>query len=443
MQSSLSCPNPLQKRYRSLEDISAKDSIVQNTYAKQEIAVLVENVSEKFRLYHDKGTTLKEALVRLGRGTSYEDFWALKDVSFKVEKGVTLGIVGENGSGKSTLLKCIAKVLTPTKGRITVNGRVSALLELGAGFHPDLTGRENIYLNGSILGLKRKEIAKRFDEIVDFAELHQFIDIPVKNYSSGMYARLGFAVAINVNPEILLVDEVLAVGDVNFQNKCYEAFRRLKREGKTIILVSHTLSNIREFCDRVLLLNQGTVVCEGPTDLVLSEFERMNINALAAKHAELNKLKQHSKSNIDRWGSGEVRVSNVQLLNHNGVETTLFKMGERLVIRIYYDLVKPVSKLNFGVGFYASDGTYCSGINTAMDHISIIPEKNGVVDLVINQNPFLKGNYYINIVAFGDTEQLAYDWLGKYAGFIVDANKEYRGLIALDHSWEGKIIHAD
>ncbi len=404
---------------------------------EQDIAIKVENVSEKFRLYHDKGTTLKEALAKLGRRRAYEDFWALQDVNFCVTKGTTLGIVGENGSGKSTLLKCIAKVLPPTKGKITINGRVSALLELGAGFHPDLTGRENVYLNGSILGLKRREIDKLFSSIVEFAELGQFIDIPVKNYSSGMYARLGFAVAINVNPDILLVDEVLAVGDVSFQNKCFEAFKRLKNEGKTIIIVSHTLSSIHEFCDRVLLLNQGKVVCEGPTDYVLNKYEQMNIGALAKRQAEFNKQNQ-LKAAIDRWGSGEVRITNIQLLDRDEVETTLFNTGDTIIIRIGYSMFEPVGKLNFGVGFYANDGTYCSGINTAMDGVRIIPESSGTIDLIIEQNPFLKGNYYLNVVAFGETERLAYDWLGKYAGFIVQTEKAYRGLVNLAHRWEAK-----
>ncbi|MGH8890340.1 MAG: ABC transporter ATP-binding protein, partial [Acidothermaceae bacterium] len=218
-----------------------------------EIAVRVDNVSKRFRLYHERNQSLKAAMMRGGRA-NYDEFWALKDVSLEVPTGTTFGLIGQNGSGKSTLLKCMAKILRPDQGSISVHGKVSALLELGAGFHQELSGRENVYLNGSILGLSKKQIDAKFDEIVDFAGLEKFIDTPVKNYSSGMYVRLGFSVAINVDPDVLLVDEVLAVGDENFQRKCSEKFADLRASGKTIVLVSHGLDTVRTMCERAAWL---------------------------------------------------------------------------------------------------------------------------------------------------------------------------------------------
>lgn len=221
-------------------------------------AVEVVDVSKRFRLYHERNQSLKSAIMR-GRRSVHEDFWALRDVSFDVPEGSTFGLIGSNGSGKSTLLKCLAKIYYPTSGTVIHNGRLAALLEVGSGFHPELSGRENIFLNGSILGMSKKEVTAKFDEIVDFSGVEQFIDQPVKNYSSGMYVRLGFAVAINVNPDILVVDEVLAVGDAEFQEKCRLKFIDLKTQGKTVILVSHSMAQVADMCDHVAWLSHGSL----------------------------------------------------------------------------------------------------------------------------------------------------------------------------------------
>lgn len=227
-----------------------------------EIAVRVDHLSKKFRLYHERNQSLKSAIMR-GRVSVHEDFWALKDVNFEVPTGSTFGLIGSNGSGKSTLLKCLAKIYYPEKGTISYNGRIAALLEVGSGFHPELSGRENVFLNGSILGMSKKEITRKFDEIVDFSGVEQFIDQPVKNYSSGMYVRLGFAVAINVDPDILVVDEVLSVGDAEFQEKCSRKFREFKEAGKTVVLVSHSMESVQEMCDHAAWLNHGELVAVG------------------------------------------------------------------------------------------------------------------------------------------------------------------------------------
>jgi ABC-type polysaccharide/polyol phosphate transport system ATPase subunit len=234
-------------------------------------AVVVDDVSKKFRMYHEQNNSLKSALMR-GRKSIHDDFWALNDISFEVPQGSTFGLIGRNGSGKSTLLKCLAKILVPDKGSITAVGRQASLLEVGSGFHPELSGRENVFLNGSILGMTRREVSRRFDEIVSFAGVEKFIDQPVKNYSSGMYVRLGFSVAVSVTPDILVVDEVLAVGDAAFQKKCRHKFADMKRDGQTVILVSHSMNTVREMCDQVAWLDSGTLVATGAADEVISAY---------------------------------------------------------------------------------------------------------------------------------------------------------------------------
>ncbi|AYF98334.1 ABC transporter ATP-binding protein [Protaetiibacter intestinalis] len=235
------------------------------------VAIDVVDVSKKFRLYKERNQSIKSAVMRR-RVSEHEDFWALRDVSMQISQGETFGLVGDNGSGKSTLLKCMAKILYPDKGSISMNGRVAALLEVGSGFHPELSGRENVYLNGSILGMTRKEVDRKFDDIVDFSGVREFIDQPVKNYSSGMYVRLGFSVAINVEPDILLVDEVLAVGDESFQAKCGEKFAQFRREGRTVVIVSHALGTLAEMCDRAAWIQHGDLKAVGAPDEVISQY---------------------------------------------------------------------------------------------------------------------------------------------------------------------------
>ena len=236
-----------------------------------EWAARVSEVSKRFRLYHERNQTLKSAILR-GRTSKHEDFWALNDISFDVLAGETHGLIGSNGSGKSTLLKCLAKIYWPTSGTIEYRGRMASLLEVGSGFHLELSGRENIYLNGSILGMSRKDIDSKFDEIVDFSGVERFLDQPVKNYSSGMYVRLGFSIAINVDPDILVVDEVLSVGDEEFQRKSFQKFRELKKQGKTIILVTHAMPVVRDLCDSVTWLNNGVLQQSGPAQAVVDAY---------------------------------------------------------------------------------------------------------------------------------------------------------------------------
>ncbi len=235
-------------------------------------AVSVEHVSKRFRMYHERNDSLKSMVMR-GKKSVHEDFWALKDVSFEVPQGSTFGLIGKNGSGKSTLLKCLAKILWPEAGSITARGKQASLLEVGSGFHPELSGRENVFLNGSILGMSRKEVARKFDEIVSFSGVGNFIDQPVKNYSSGMYVRLGFSVAVAVTPEILVVDEVLAVGDATFRKRCQTKFKEMRDDGRTVILVSHSMGTVKDMCDQVAWLSEGELKMIGETKKVVAAYE--------------------------------------------------------------------------------------------------------------------------------------------------------------------------
>lgn len=268
-------------------------------------AIEVVDVSKRFRMYKERNQSLKASLMR-GRRAKYDEFWALRDVGFEIPEGTTFGLIGENGSGKSTLLKCLARILVPDTGNVRVNGSMAALLELGSGFHPELTGRENVFLNGSILGLGKKDIESRFEEIVDFAGIEQFIDQPVKNYSSGMYVRLGFSVAINVDPDILLVDEVLAVGDASFQAKCMEKFADFRTAGKTVVIVSHAMGSMRTMCDHAAWLEHGRLVASGPaTDLVDSYIDKTHTDRPV----------EEAVHETGRHGSGEITVERVELLD--------------------------------------------------------------------------------------------------------------------------------
>lgn len=240
---------------------------------KNDIAIEFKEVSKKFR--KGQKTLLKQALLDFFKPSKQEDFWAVKDLSFKIKKGESVGIIGVNGSGKSTILKLIAGVLYPTKGKVAVNGLIGPLIELGAGFHPELTGKENIYLNGTILGLSKKEIDEKLDEIINFAQLQEFIDTPVKHYSSGMYMRLGFSVAININPEILLVDEILAVGDLAFQKKCLDKMHEFHSKGVTTVFISHSMDTVSNLCDKVILLNKGKVVGVGSPGQIIQKYQNL------------------------------------------------------------------------------------------------------------------------------------------------------------------------
>ena len=385
-------------------------------------AVSIDGVWKKFRLYHEKNQYLKTAILRGGRA-QYEDFWALNDLNLEIPQGSTYGIIGANGSGKSTLLKCLAGILSPDRGTITSNGRIAALLELGAGFHPDLTGRENIYLNGAILGMSSKDLTKKLDQIVDFAGLEQFIDNPVKNYSSGMTVRLGFAIAINVEPEILIIDEVLAVGDTNFQQKCYEKIEDFRHDGRTIILVSHGLGDVSRLCSTVAWIEKGKLRKEGDGYEIVNEYLGVSHNAQVRTTGDVG----------ERWGSGEVVITNVEFVDQNGTELTSIETGKFTTIRIHYLAHEPVSNLIAGIRITHLHGANIWGTNSKRRGI-MIPQLSGAgfIDLTIDQLPLLGGTYDLTIALTDESEVHSFDHWEKGLRFDVNQGQNFdEGLVTI------------
>jgi ABC-type polysaccharide/polyol phosphate transport system ATPase subunit len=414
------------------------------------------NVSKRFILHHERPRSFQEMVVSIfglrtpsRRGVAMpqpanEEFWALREVNFGIYAGEAVGIIGENGSGKSTTLKLISRILEPTTGSVSVKGKVSALLELGTGFHPDLTGRENIFLNGSLLGIPRKEMVERYDAIVDFAELEEFIDTPIKHYSSGMVMRLGFAVAINVDPDILLTDEVLAVGDEAFQRKCLEQIALLRKRGVTIVYVSHALDSVRALCKRAIWLDHGRLISDGPAGDVVDKYlayenerhaERLrsqhdttwsgstvarptaletpmastDVDDEAREGISPNAREDNATSvEVDletpgsRWTTGDVQITGVRFLDSTGAEAELFQTGDPLVIRIEYDARKRVDDPVFGLALYTQNGTHLNGPNTRFSGVEIpYIEGTGHIDYRMDQLPLLAGNYDVTVAVTG------------------------------------------
>lgn len=384
-----------------------------------EPAVVIDDVSKKFRVYHERNNTLKSAIMRRRRSV-HEDFWALKDVSFEIPEASTFALVGDNGSGKSTLLKCMAQILYPNAGTITANGRIAALLEVGSGFHPELSGRENVYLNGSILGMSRPEIDRKFDEIVDFSGVEEFIDQPVKNYSSGMYVRLGFSVAINVEPEILLVDEVLAVGDAAFQEKSAEKFAQFRREGRTVVLVSHSVPQLRAMADQAAWLDHGVLQEVGPAGGVLERY--------LDSTRDSTRRDEHGRSH---WGSGEMVVGDVEVLGPGG--DGAIRTGDDVTIRVHYNAEEPVTDPVIGVGIESTDGTYLWASNT-FDHGPRLGtvRGSGYVDCHAPAVAFAPGGYVVITTLTDSTTQHVYDQVRDSARFSVDSGQD---------RWWGGYIH--
>ena len=392
----------------------------------QSVAISVDHVSKKFRIYHEKNQYLKSALLS-GKRARYEDFWAVNDVSFEVKTGSTFGIIGSNGSGKSTLLKCIAGILHPEKGSIATYGRTAALLELGSGFHPDLSGRENVFLNGALLGLTRGELERKFDEIVDFAGLEEFIDTPVKNYSSGMAVRLGFAIAINVDPDILIIDEVLAVGDASFQQKCYQKIESFRRDGKTILFVSHGLGDVTTLCSQVLWMERGCAKAIGRSIDLVSDY-------LGASHNTVHKTNETSG---ERWGNNEYSVQNVEIIDPSGKTTDVVHTGKSMTIRIHYKKNSDVSDVIAGLRISHLHGTQVFATNSRRRDTPLGEFGDmGYVDLEIPRIPMLAGTFQISVDLSDPSELYTYDHWGQCATFEVlqDINQD-EGLVTIDANW--------
>jgi len=390
-------------------------------------AVSVENVWKYFRLYHEKNQYLKSTLLR-GRRARYDEFWALKGVDFEIPFGSTFGIIGSNGSGKSTLLKCLAGILSPDKGSVSCNGRMAALLELGAGFHPDLSGRENIYLNGAILGMTRSEIDRKLEEIIDFSGLEKFVDTPVKNYSSGMVVRLGFAVATNVDPEILIIDEVLAVGDESFQHRCHEKIESFRQEGRTIILVSHGLMQVAQLCSTVAWLEKGVIQEIGPSYEVIGKYAGQSHDAAPKIEGEIG----------ERWGSHEAEITRAEFVNADGVPVHVLKTGEPISLQIDYTAHMPIKEPVFGIRITHLHGTNVWGSNTKrMGFQPATLNNSGTITLNIPELPILAGTYDLTVALTDQHETYEYDhWERRVRFDVVQYNSFDEGLIQIEAKWQ-------
>lgn len=406
-----------------------------------EVVISVRNVKKMFRVYRDRGNTLKDRILFAGR-RKYEEHWVLNGVSFEVKRGEAIGLIGQNGCGKSTTLKMLTKILYPDEGSIEMKGRVSSLIELGAGFHPDLSGRENIYTNASIFGLSRKEIDARLEDIIAFSELEAFIDDPVRTYSSGMYMRLAFAVAINVDADILLIDEILAVGDAAFQAKCFRKLQEIKGRGTTIVIVSHAMSQLELICDRSIWVADGLVKMEGkPRDVHPRYMEWMS-----RKNQQEEKKKDEqetgeagetdSDGNLKRWGSGEARMTGVKVLGADGTEKTDFSPWDPFTIHIDYTAQKQLDDAVIGLAVYRSDGTLVYGTNTLIDTSSPVTLKTaGTIDLKIEGLPASNGSYSIDL-ALHRPDGFNYDFWRDICTIQIADKVQTPGEIALSHHWD-------
>ena len=430
-------------------------------------AIEIDHASKIYRRYpyRRRFSTLKSAIVGrklLGNIKNTGAFTAVNQISLSVAQGSAFGIIGRNGSGKSTLLKLVAGITKPTSGQVRVNGRVSALIELGAGFHPEISGRENVFVNGVMLGLSKREVAERFDAIVEFAEIEKFIDAPVKTYSSGMYMRLGFAVAVHVDPDILIVDEVLAVGDEGFNLKCLDKFAEFKRQGKTIILVSHGLPIVEQFCDEAIWLDHGKMRAHGDPRRVVADYltdvQQSEEKLLSSEDQKVLEASQIDSENIattlsnslltveeppadmfrsaqGRWGSGEVKIINLSMENEEG-PSHVFHTGMRMTIRIRVSAPKLVDDFVFGVSVFNAEGVCCYGTNTDIE--AMVPETmvgDGEVIFNIEQLNLVEGTYKLD-AAIHTRDGRSYDYHRLLYTFRVKSSTKDVGIYRPPHRWE-------
>ncbi|HEY5015089.1 MAG TPA: ABC transporter ATP-binding protein [Acidimicrobiia bacterium] len=404
-------------------------------------AVEVRGVSKRFRIQHDK--SLKERVINFGR-RSHDEFYALSDIELDIAEGSTVGLLGHNGSGKSTLLKCIAGILAPTTGTITRVEKMAALLELGAGFQQDLTGRENVYLNGAILGMSQRDLAKRFDDIVAFSELDQFIDSQVKHYSSGMYVRLGFAIAVNVDPELLLIDEVLAVGDEAFQRKCLERVREFQREGRTIVFVTHAPDLVRQICDRAVVLDHGKIVLDGaPGEAVRSFREHLfSGDALAVETVTTGRNRHIGRvargretvpSKMELRRTLKVRITDVTFEHAGLAEGRSYLLPhEPLELRVAYDAEDRVEDVMFGIAIYDVKGNNLFGANTKILGLEVPPADGpGEIRFSFADVPLLDGTYLVTLAIQTRDEGVVYDWHEQKWQFEVMNPDRTAGIVAM------------
>ncbi|MBN1323082.1 MAG: ABC transporter ATP-binding protein [Methanotrichaceae archaeon] len=392
------------------------------------MAIEVEHLSKDFRIPHERRTTLFENLVGFLRPSEYETIPVLHDLNFSVDDGECLGIIGENGSGKSTLLKIIANILPPSRGRVVVEGKLTPFLELGVGFHHDFSVRENIGIYATIMGLSNGAIRERMDEIIRFAGLEKFQDTKLKNLSSGMQVRLAFSTAVQTDPEILLIDEVLAVGDMEFQQKCFQVFERYRKEGVTMLFVSHDLGSVRRFCDKTLLLKHGEQVAFGETGDIIDQY-------VYGGGAQVEIVSEESEPPSVRWGDGSVVITGVTFLDKFGSEGGRFNSFDSLNVRIHYRAREVVHDPVFGIALYSEAGQHLYGTNTDLKGVDIpLVEGEGHLDLQVDRLPLLSGRFLLT-VAVHARDGKPYDWIDKQYSFEVLPFGRDAGIIDFPCRW--------
>ena len=389
-------------------------------------AISVSSLSKNFRLYHERNRYIKAALLR-GRRAKYEEFWALKDVSFEVAHGATLGIIGSNGSGKTTMLKCLTGIYTPEKGAIKVDGKLAALLELGAGFHPELTGAENIFLNGSILGMSKRDVQNKFASIVEFAGLEKFIDTPVKNFSSGMVVRLGFSIASHVEPEILLIDEILSVGDQDFQRKSSEKIEEFRREGRTIVVVSHSLGLVQQLCKEVIWLDKGQIRQSGPAAEVIAGYTGGSYQPQT----------ERDESSRNRWGTGDARINSIELLNHDGTIAQVIESNAgaqiRFQISAHTRIESPILRVQ--ITRLNGDVVWATSTQRGTNTMRVL-DGAATATLNIESTKLLEGTYFVSAAITDSTATTEFDHCENWLRFNVHKTNVFdEGIVAINSTW--------
>ena len=399
-------------------------------------AIVCEGVSKRFRIPLDRSTTLKYRATHPRSTSRYHDFFALQDISFEVPQGEFIGIIGHNGSGKSTLLKILSRIYTHDTGTVQINGNVSPFLELGVGFNPELTARENVYLNGAVLGLTHAELDQRIDGIIEFAELEQFVDQKLKNYSSGMQVRLAFSVAIQADAQILLMDEVLAVGDARFQEKCFDVFARYKREGKTVVLVTHDIGSVNLYCDRALLLDHGHLHADGPPGEVTALYRRMMGSVSEAE--DTAGTGEHG----DRWGTREVEIIATRLLDIDGGTHRVFSAGAPMIVEVDYTVHgDSVEDFLCVLRFDRADGLTLGAPESTMARLSMVrqlPGTSGTLRYKVDALPLLSASYTLTVALHDQHRGHTYDQIERVQSFRVIDEKSRPGLVELGGTWEAQ-----
>lgn len=407
------------------------------------VVVRVNDITKIYKIYNNPKDRFKEALGFDKNKQYFKNFYALKNVSFEVGKGEIVGIVGRNGSGKSTILKILTGVLNPTEGEVSIDGKIAALLELGAGFNMEYTGMKNIYLNATMMHVSAEEIEAKIPDILAFADIGDYINQPVKTYSSGMFVRLAFAVAINVNPDVLIVDEALAVGDTRFQLKCMDKFKEFIDAGKTILFVTHDVNAVKRFCSRAIWLNQGTLIMDGNTDLVTDRYldflkSDLTIDEFLSSIRKSSGKTEEQHNDIDLSNVDIVSIHEMQMYDDSGNKIENIKHGSKVKLRISYLVSdETIEAPILGVAIRSIDNDYICGINTKLDH-KTIPWKRGYNEIELYYDNFnlIGGEYYFDVGIFDQTGIVSLDYKTKIKMFFVEMDYIAEGIVVLSHKWE-------